>query len=383
MKIKCCRLRILDIPFVIAFKHSSHARSDVQTILVEVETEDGITGYGEALPREYVTGESIESVSTKLTSIVFPRINKMSFDTADSLIQFLETFEKIFPELSENDLCVKASIELALLDAMGKSVNQSIIDMLGGPKSHQVQYSGIVSAENPMIVEQFLKKYKDIGITTVKLKVGSNPEQDLKNIQLARDILGPTANIRIDANEAWTLEQAKQQLSSFMPYGIASVEQPLKASNRDDYPRLTAFLDSAMDVSLDESVCNFEDAKWMSEHNGASMFNLRISKNGGIINSLKLAKLASENGLKYQLGAQVGETSILTSAGLTLAALLGNCVYHEGAFGTRLLKVDITDEPLQFGAAGWLTIDTVRSKPGLGIPVDSSLLDGVTKQMMQ
>lgn len=381
MKIKACRLRILDIPFVIAFKHSSHERSDVQTVLVEVETEGQIIGYGEALPREYVTGESIDSVKGKLTSIVFPKIKGMTFDTPNHLITFLEDFEASFPELSEHDLCVKAAIELALLDAMGKTVDRSLVEMLGGAKSANIQYSGIVSAENPFVVEQFIQKYKKIGITTIKLKVGTNPEQDLKNVQLARELLGPSANIRIDANEAWTLEEAKQQLDAFLPYQVASVEQPLKASDKHDYPQLTAYLNNAMDVSLDESVCSFEEARWMSEHKGASMFNLRVSKNGGLINSLKLARLAAEHGVKCQLGAQVGETSILTSAGLTLAALLGNCVYHEGAFGTRLLEVDITDSPLQFGPKGWLTVDTIKNKPGLGIDVDRTRLEDLTTEL--
>ena len=70
MKIKHCRIRLLHIPFVVVFKHSTKTRSDVETVLVEVELDSGIIGYGESLPRDYVTGETIQSVKDSLLNKV-------------------------------------------------------------------------------------------------------------------------------------------------------------------------------------------------------------------------------------------------------------------------------------------------------------------------
>ena len=75
----------------------------------------------------------------------------------------------------------------------------------------------------------------------------------------------------------------------------------------------------------------------------------------------------------------MGETSLLTSAGLILASLLGDCVYHEGAFGTRLLEKDIVNQPIQFGKEGWLSIDQIRNQPGLGVTVNTDELESVTQ----
>jgi L-alanine-DL-glutamate epimerase-like enolase superfamily enzyme len=379
MKIKQCRLRLLHIPFVVVFKHSTKTRTDVETILVEVELESGIIGYGESLPRDYVTGETIDSVKNSLLNKVFPSVNGLEFSGVEDAIELLENFESIIPNLESHELCVKAAFELALLDAVGKSLNMSVVDMLGGPKQENIQYSGIVSAENPAGVEQFLQQYKNLGMTTVKMKVGTNPERDLENIKLARNLMGPDASIRVDANEAWNLEQAKQQLDILMEYNIDSVEQPMPAANKEDYPHLLTYLNKRVLISLDESLCSYDDAKWMADNKGGSLFNLRVSKNGGIINSLKLYRLAKENGIKCQLGAQVGETSLLTSAGLILASLLGDCVFHEGAFGTQLLKQDITKQPIQFGKAGWLNIEKIRNQPGLGVMVDINELESLTQ----
>ena len=381
MKIKQCRLRLLHIPFVVVVKHSTKTRSDVETILVEVELESGIIGYGESLPRDYVTGETIQSVKDSLLEKVFPRMNGFEFSGVEDVMTLLENFESIIPNLESHELCVKAAFELALLDAVGKSLNLSVIDMLGGPKQENIQYSGIVSAESPVVVEQFLKQYKKMGMTTVKMKVGTQPEQDLENIKIARNIMGPDASIRIDANEAWGLEEAKQQLAILMEYNIESVEQPMPAINKEDYPDLLSYLDKRVLVSLDESLCSYSDGKWMAENKGGSLFNLRVSKNGGLINSLKLHRLAEKHGIQCQLGAQVGETSILTSAGLILASLVGDCVYHEGAFGTLLLEKDIVNQPIQFGKEGWLNIDQIRRMPGLGVKVDTIELESLTQEI--
>lgn len=379
MKIKQCKIRLLHIPFVVVFKHSTKTRSDVDTVLVEVELESGEIGYGESLPREYVTGETVESVKNSLLEKVFPNVNGLEFSSYQDAIELLENFESIIPDLGPNELCVKAAFELALLDAVGKHINMSVVDMLGGPKQDSIQYSGIVSAENPIVVEQFLKQYKRMGINTVKIKVGTHPERDLENVKIARSIMGPDASIRIDANEAWDLDQAKQQLNQLMEFNIESVEQPMPAENKEDYPDLTHFLQDRIHISLDESLCSYGDGKWMAENKGGSLFNLRVSKNGGLINSLRLYRLAENHGIQCQLGAQVGETSLLTSAGLTLASLIGDCVYHEGAFGTRLLEKDIVNQPIQFGKEGWLSIDQIRKEPGLGVKINTEELESLTQ----
>ncbi len=378
MKILHCRLRILEIPFVVEFKHSSHTRSDVETILVELEFENGVIGYGEALPREYVTGESIESVKNSLLEKVFPTVKNCSFKNKQDVFDYLDNFENTIQGLEKHELCVKAAFELALLDAVGKSLNVSVIDLFSTPKKESIEYSGIVSAETPKVVEHILKQYQALGISAVKMKVGGDLTVDIANIQAARKILGREASIRIDANEAWDLKQAKDNLAEFMQYDVVSVEQPMPANNKEDYPELLTFLDGRMHISLDESLCQYVDAQWMTENKGGTVFNIRISKNGGLTNCLKLHALAKANGLHCQLGAQVGETSLLTSAGLIFAALTGDGIYHEGAFGTRLLASDITDKPLQFSKNGLLSIQKIQSLPGLGVEVNTDTLESLT-----
>jgi L-Ala-D/L-Glu epimerase len=378
MKISSSKLKIANIPFVIVFKHFLKSRSEVDSILVELHSESGLVGYGESLPREYVTGESLESVQKNLKEIVLPKIIGKEFQSVEDVISFLGNFDSFYPELGERDLCVKAAFELALLDLAGKEFERPVYDFFNLPVKEEITYSGIVSAENSMVVKQILKKYKKMGIKQIKLKVGKNLENDIKNVLLTKSIIGEDAQIRLDANEGWDLETAKEYLPKFIELGVVCCEQPMPAESKNDYPQLVQFLDGKMDISIDEGLCSISDAKWMVENKGATVFNLRVSKNGGIVNALKIYNLAKESGIKCQLGAQVGETSILSSAGRILGLLTGDLIFHEGSFGTNLLKYDLTNKPLSFDKFG-LGRKSDLTGPGLGIQVGTKLLDKMTQ----
>jgi L-alanine-DL-glutamate epimerase-like enolase superfamily enzyme len=121
-----------------------------------------------------------------------------------------------------------------------------------------------------------------------------------------------------------------------------------------------------------------EDAQWFIDNRGATLFNIRISKNGGILNSLKIYQKAEDAGFKCQLGAQVGETSLLSSAGRIFAALTGDLIFHEGSYGTQLLAFDLTKNPLFFEKEGIGTLDVFDKLPGIGVNVDRALLEKMT-----
>ena len=381
--IKSCKLRIIKIPFVVVFKHFLKSRSEVESVIVEIELDSGEIGYGEAVPRDYVTGETIESVKANLLSTVFPKANGLKFKDSDEVISFLREFEIRFKELGPKDLCVRTAFELALLDAIGKRENKSVLETLGGNKSEKIIYSGIVSAEKPLVVKQFIKKFKKWGINQIKLKVGKDLKVDLKNIKTVRTILGDNASIRVDANEGLDLASAREVFPEYIELGVMSVEQPLPAARREDYIDLMKIADGKIDICIDESLCSMEDAQWFIDNRGATFFNMRISKNGGILNSLKIYQKAKDTGIKCQLGAQVGETSLLSSAGRIFAAITGDLMFHEGSFGTLLLAYDLTKNPLFFEKDGIGTLDVFDELPGIGVTVDRALLERMTVQTFE
>jgi L-alanine-DL-glutamate epimerase-like enolase superfamily enzyme len=363
------------IPFKIIFKHFLKSSKDVKSIIIRIQLSSGVIGYGEAVPREYVTGENTASIKKNLERII-PDLLSIKFSSIEEIISYLKNFRDKYDFLKERDLCVQCCLELALLDAIGKYENKSVISYLGEQKKNKIEYSAVVTADTPIIVKQLLKRFKNVGLRQYKLKVGKSHKKDIENIALCREIVGEKLELRVDANASWTLDQAKCYLDGFSKYGIISCEQPLPVNYRSDYPKLFSYLKGKMHISLDESLCSYNDAKWFIDNYGADLFNLRISKCGGLFNTQKILNLARENNIHCQLGAQVGETSLLSNAGRILACHAGDLLFHEGSFGTNLLARDLTKKPTSFGQNGLGTFNS--SLPGLGVNVDDNLLNKIS-----
>ena len=128
---------------------------------------------------------------------------------------------------------------------------------------------------------------------------------------------------------------------------------------------------------LDESLCSEVDARRAIEQGTCDLFNIRLSKCGGFLPSLKLAALAHQAGLGYQLGCQVGETGILSAAGRHFAASVANIRYLEGSYDRFLVKERLTVEDLTFGYGGYAP---ALAGPGLGVTVDEEALQRVTQR---
>jgi muconate cycloisomerase len=130
----------------------------------------------------------------------------------------------------------------------------------------------------------------------------------------------------------------------------------------------------------DESLVTIEQARELIDRRACDYFNIRLSKNGGVTGSLAIAKLAHDNGMKIQVGAQVGETAILSAAGRTFAAHLPALAFAEGSFGTWLLSEDVAFEDVSFGYAG---IAPLLQSRGLSVTVKDDSLERLAVEKIE
>ena len=126
---------------------------------------------------------------------------------------------------------------------------------------------------------------------------------------------------------------------------------------------------------LDESLTSEVDAQAAIRDKTCDLFNIRLSKCGGFINSLKLASLAREAGLGYQLGCHPGESGLLSAAGRHWAASVSGIRYWEGSYDRHVLSELLTNEDLTFGYGGWAPALTL---PGLGVTMNPAILSKFT-----
>jgi len=348
MKIIKISLDSLQIPFVERFRHTRKDRSFSDTVIVRVETDTGVVGYGEGLPRPYVTGETVSSLMDHVSNVLWPMIAQKEIDTEDifdAVHQLLPVEKAPSTHIVHN--AARCAVELAVIDAALKSKESGLHDVLS-PTVKALQYSGVITSGSAQSVYKRASQYKRIGLSHIKLKVGTKNSEAL--VAAAREALGERAILRLDANSAWTLSEAIAMLNKLEQYDIASCEEPLAARKWKDLRTLREA--TTIPLMADESLVTLADAQSLVRHKSVDLFNIRISKCGGIGPSLRIANCAREHGLDYQIGAHVGETAILSAVGRQLAAHLGDVRFLEGSYGTLLLTEDISRTSIRFGHKG-------------------------------
>jgi len=381
MKVLSAGISVINLPFHFAFKHSLASRSYSENIIVKVTIEhhgQTFAGYGEGVPRDYVTGEEIASSVSTLQNEFFQIFRGQQFADANDLFTLLETsFKKL--QLHERPLgAAWCALELALVDAVAQALGQTVTALLGGFELHQtavgIRYGGVVPFSSKQMLPAILCFYKVFGFKTVKLKVGKNLKTDLEMLALARHILGRDAILRIDANCAWTVDDAVSNLKAMRTFDIASVEQPLAAEDLSGLAYLTKNVPEQ--IVADESLCTISQALNLAENKIVSGFNVRISKVGGLLASREIVKIADSHGIAVHLGAQVGESAILSAAARAFAGSQHPFDNYEGSNNFFLLKKDISQENLNVGPGGY---GKFLKGTGLGVHVLPEKIEQLTQ----
>ncbi len=328
MKKRTLTNHILEIPFKAKFSHHSATRDKSETIVAVLSNEQGVYGYGESCPRDYVTGETLDSACSTLHLL----------EKKAPLIQTIEDL-KAFCLTSEfakhpSALC---AFELAFIDLLAKEKRMTVEQLLGLQR-HDVfdHYTGVLGINRPL---KFITKfffYHFYGFQDYKIKLSGNKKRDLFLVKFV-SFFG--RKIRLDGNNIFkSSEEAIQYLKPFCPY-IWGVEEPIMAK---DFKGLKMIADALnIKIILDESFLGEDDFKMIEKNPDLFVPNIRLSKQGGILRSLHLIELLENKNFKWILGSHVGEMSLLTRASLVLAAQnFKGLMAKEGGFGTHLLQFD-------------------------------------------
>lgn len=369
------------IPLRKPIKHASHTRSETDNLLVRCVLENGTEGFGEGVPRDYVTGETIASALSLLKQSDLGSQMEPCHDFVASVA--LGARLALAPVPGDERRCqgnaARCALELAILDAYGNHYREPLSTAtkilahdLYQPRD-RVRYSGAIMSANGMKLRLAAWSMRIYRFRQVKIKVGISGQDDARRLSIARRILGPGRDLRVDANEAWTPANVVERIHGLEPSNVSSVEQPLPHADVEALAEVRRQVRTP--IMLDESLCSMVDAQRVQEYGLCELFNLRLSKCGGFIPSLRLAQFARQHGLGYQLGCQVGETAILSAAGRHFAASVGDIRYVEGSYDRHLVREALGTKDLTFGWGGWAP---ALSGPGLGILLDTKALERVT-----
>lgn len=355
----------IEIPFRRAFAHALNAHHASRPQLIRVSLTGGEVGWGEAQPREYVTGETICSVrdTVRALSECWHGIEVSSLESAAMLLRgslYRTTAPAAF-----------AGVELALLDAVGRAEKRNVTEVLGPIDTESLVYDGAVLGFLPASAfGMALMRVKKLGKRVLKLKVGR--DGDRERIAASRKILGDDVRIILDANGAWSAGEAIERIHSFEEHRIDAVEQPVA---REDIAGMAQVRRSVgTPIIADESVCTLADAKRLVAAGAVDILNVRVGKCGGLLASLELIEYAREHNLGTNLGVMVGETGIAGTAGRLLAACAPD-IRHREFDSSGNAELDVLHEPLAVIENNRAALPPLR--PGLGYEVDATLVGSI------
>ncbi|WP_269858075.1 enolase C-terminal domain-like protein [Streptomyces sp. RPT161] len=326
------------VPMRRIFAHASHSHSATRSVLVTVRLH-GTEGWGEGAPRPYVTGETLQGAARCLRSVdpavLGPLLPADDFSGAVDALSSLD-----LPRLlggSRPAPAAAAALETALLDALCRLHGRSMSDVLDACRwaapvltaasARRVVSEVVDTSRTPAEQLGMLPAAARSRLRHVKLKALPSPEETAERAREARRLLGPAVRLSVDVNGGWSPQAAEE--GARLLRESAAVDWLEEPTTPRDWTTLSRIQSGGMPVMLDESAVDAVDLAWAVTTGAASLINVRISKCGGLLPALRLASLAHGEGLRVQVGVQVGEVGPLWSTGRTLAARLADVVAVE------------------------------------------------------
>lgn len=353
MKITDVRLGILSVPLRVPFKTALRSVSSVEDVIVEIHTDTGHVGYGEAPPTGAITGDTTGAIIGALKDHLIKTIVGRDVDEFEDLIQAVN-------KCIVKNTSAKAAVDMALYDLYGQLYKLPVYKLFGGAQK-KIVTDITISVNDPEVMAEDTKNAVERGYDTLKVKVGVNPDLDLARLTAVRATAGPDKRIRIDANQAWSPKQAVRLLNQMQEkgLGIELVEQPVPAHDFEGLKFVTER--SYVPVLADESVFSPEDAVKIMQMGAADLINIKLMKCGGLYNALKIATAAELYGVECMIGCML-ETKISVNAAVHLA-----CARK------IITKIDLdgpvlcSEDPIQGGSVFNEKEISVSEDPGLGI----------------
>ncbi|QFS56089.1 muconate cycloisomerase [Pseudomonas chlororaphis subsp. aurantiaca] len=355
---------IVDLPTIRPHKLAMHTMQNQTLVLIRLRSIDGIEGLGEATTIGGLAygNESPDSIKTNIDRFFTPLLLGQDGANINAAMQRLERSIR-------GNTFAKSGIESALLDAQGKRLGLPVSELLGGRVRDALPVAWTLASGDTAKDIAEAQKMLDLRRHRIfKLKIGAGEvDRDLAHVIAIKKALGDRASVRVDVNQAWDEAVAVRACRVLGGNGIDLIEQPISRNNRAGMVRLNAI--SPAPIMADESIECVEDAFNLAREGAASVFALKIAKNGGPRAVLRTAAIAEAAGIGLYGGTML-EGGIGTLASAHAFLTLNTLSWDTELFGPLLLTEDILAEPPLYRD---FQLHVSRA-PGLGLSLDEERL---------
>ena len=329
-----------ELPLATPFRIAYDTVTTSHNLLVRAEA-DGLVGHGEAGPVPTITGETTAMARAALEA-------------------WVRTDARMAPPCPEPRLGLAGSlaVETASLDLAAQHDGVPLCLHLTGRAPRPLATSITIPIEDAEAAQARAARHLAAGFLAFKVKTGAGLDDDLDRVRAVRKAVG-AAEIRVDANQGWSLDEARRAAPVLADLGVDVLEQPLAKRDLEGHRALVD--DGVLPIMLDESVFSVADARRALDAGAADRINIKLQKTGGIHEALRIADLAQERGVPCMIGCMI-ESRVAILAAAHVACAHDNIQWVDLDGHTFL-----AEDPVQGGAA---IVDgrlDVGGRPGLGI----------------
>lgn len=317
-----------------------------RTVHVRVVADDGVEGWGEAPVSTPYYGETADTVVAVLP--VLEAALMRAFDGIGGRALGIESIEIALDDAIGYNRGAKAAVSAALHDLLGKRVGEPLWRMWELEPGLAPATSYTIGIDEPALMAE--RAREAVGFPILKIKIGTSRDEEM--LRAVRDA-APDAILKVDANTAWTVDQAIERLPMLKEYGVKMIEQPLHRDDLDGFKRLRK--KSKIPVFADESCLVLNDVHRLAGRVDGIV--IKLAKCGSLIEARRMIDAARDHDMEVMLGCMV-ETTLGIAAAIQLAPL----VDHLDLDGALLLA----DDPI--AGPGVEPNGTIRfnDEPGLG-----------------
>ena len=365
MKLRITRVDIFSVkvPYKYAIATSLGSSDSLNNVIVKVYTNEGVIGWGETAPKPAFSGENQSSVFYTLKNHLAPSVID---ENPLQLNLLVEKMDKIV----WGQTFAKTAIDFALHDVAAKLQNIPLYNLLGGKCRAKIPLAWTIGVKD---VKEAIKEGEEAikeGFNALKIKIGSgNPEEDVRRVQQVQEQLGEEVPIRVDANQGYSLEEAKKVISSLDEIGLQLIEQPIKRTDLSGMAHLVKSFHTP--IMADESVFTPEDAFKVAVSRAADIVNIKPQKPGGLVRSKQVAAICKAANLSCFASSRM--SSNIGSAAVTHFVASTANVGFEGEFidGVLMAEDYLVEKPLEIEEG----IVKVPTGVGIGVKVDEEKLN--------
>jgi L-alanine-DL-glutamate epimerase-like enolase superfamily enzyme len=328
----------------------SHTSSDF--VMVRVQTSEGATGYGEVSATPRWSGEDAVSATHFIRDVLAPAV------VGQPLLPVPALTARMDLALASNPF-TKAGLNMACWDALGRSLNLRVTELLGGPLRTAIPVKMSLSGDGDRLAGA-LERIRERGFRSYKVKVGVSYDTDVPRFRLARELVGPDTFLGADANGGWTRNDALRTVRAIAEYRPAFIEQPVRPADLDGMAAVRAL---GLPVLADEAVYSLDDVANIIRRGAADALNVYVGKSGGLELAVREMDIATAFGLDAILGSN-GEFGVGAAAQIHVACAAQRVgPFPSDIIGHHYYDVDILKEPAPIDGL----FAHLPGGPGLGV----------------